>query len=46
MQLQTSDLLTELDFTNEHNLKRLYNYNLASNRIAHESFLEAREEFM
>ena len=46
MKLQTSDLLTELEFADDVNLKKLYNYNLATNRNAYEAMLEAREEFL
>ena len=46
MKLQTADLLQELEFADDVNLKKLYNYNLATNRHAYESMLEAREEFL
>ena len=46
MNLGTTNLLTELDFTSDAFLKRLYNYNLASNRDNYESMLDLREEFL
>ena len=43
--MQTSQLLTEMDFANDHFFKRLYNYNLASNRNVYETKQEICEEF-
>ena len=42
MNIGTTNLLTELDFTTDAFLKRLYNYNLASNRDNYESMLDLR----
>lgn len=46
MNLQTTDLLTELDFAGNDYLKKLYNYNLATNRDNYESTLEVRQEYL
>lgn len=46
MHLKTADLLTELEFADDANLKKLYNYNLATNRNNYESMLEVREEYL
>jgi len=46
MHLQTADLLTDLEFADDANLKKLYNYNLATNRNNYESMLEVREEYL
>ena len=45
MNLQTTDILTDLEFADDVNLKRLYNYHLATNRNNYEAMLEAREEY-
>ena len=45
MNLQTTDILTDLEFVDDVNLKRLYNYHLATNRSNYEAMLEAREEY-
>ena len=46
MHLQTTDLLQELEFVDDVHLKRLYNYNLATNRNNYESMLEVTDEFI
>lgn len=46
MNLQTTDLLTDLDFAGEDFLKKLYNYNLATNRDNYESMLDVRQEYL
>ena len=38
--------MTDLEFADDINLKRLYNYHLATNRANYESMLEAREEYL
>ena len=38
--------MTELEFADDVNLKRLYNYNLATNRNNYESMLEVRREYL
>lgn len=45
MNLQTTDLLKEIEFVDDIHLKRLYNYNLATNRNNYEAMVEVREEF-
>ena len=44
MNLQTAELLQELDFVESEQLKRLYNYNLASNRDVFEAQLDVMHE--
>ena len=44
--MQTSDILTDLEFADDVNLKRLYNYHCATNRNNYESMIEAREEYI
>lgn len=46
MHLQTAQILSEMDFADDVNLKRLYNYHLATNRNNYEQMVEAREEFV
>ena len=43
--VQTSDLLTEVEFADDLLIKRLVNYNLATNRHDYENMLEAKEEY-
>ena len=44
MNMQTTDILQELDFVDQDQLKRLFNYILASNRDLHESRIDVRHE--
>ena len=45
MHLKTADILQELDFVVDKNLKMLYNYNCATNQANHDFKLIAQEEF-
>ena len=44
MNLKTAEMLQDLDFIEDHNLKHLYNYNLATNRNNYEYVLLSKEE--
>mmetsp|Transcript_6049 Transcript_6049/g.8159 ORF Transcript_6049/g.8159 Transcript_6049/m.8159 type:complete len:104 (-) Transcript_6049:40-351(-) len=44
MNLKTAEMLQDLDFIEDHNLKQLYNYNCATNRNNYEYILGSREE--
>ena len=44
MNLKTAEMLQDLDFIEDHNLKQLYNYNLATNRNNYEYVLLSKEE--
>ena len=41
MHLKTSEMLEELDFVDDKNLKMLYNYNCATNRVNYDFKLVA-----
>ena len=45
MNLQTSELLTHIDFANDDFLKKMFNYNLATNRNNYEDMQAVREEY-
>lgn len=45
MHLKTADILQELDFVADKNLKMLYNYNCATNQVNYDYKLLAQEEF-
>ena len=44
MHLKTTDMLQELDFVDDKNLKMLYNYNCATNRVNYDFKLVAQED--
>ena len=46
MNIQTADILTDLEFADDQFLKKLYNYTLATQRHDYENMLDAREEFL
>ena len=45
MNLKTTEMLTNIDFANDEFLKKLYNYNLATNRNNYEDMQAVREEY-
>ena len=46
MLLQTSELLDDVNEVDNTYLKRIYNYNLATNRNNYEAMLEVRKEYL
>ena len=45
MQMQTSELLDEVSEVNNTFIKRIYNYNLATNRNNYEAILDVKKEY-
>ena len=43
--MQTSELIDQIGTVDDSYLKRLYNYNLATNRNNYEAMLEVRKEY-